>query len=389
MRFHSAVSDSDSSGRAVAEAIAAVQAAGGGGPLKVDVAFAFLTPHHRDDAEAILEKLWLELDPQTIVGCSAEGVIGGDKEIERQPGLGLLVAEMPGVRVHPFHIDGETHWRHVLTDPDELAERIGYGPLTRAVVGFGDPFTTPVGQFLEALDAGAAAASAGGGMASGAGAGGNVLFRNDQVFDSGFAGVSFSGPVAVETVVSQGCRPVGRAMVVTRSHDNVIESLGGKPALEVLRDTVMTLDEEEKHHLAHGLFVGRAISEYRDRFGRGDFLVRNVIGVDDAEKSVAVADYVRTGQTVQFHVRDAATAGEDLSLLLEAPEGGRAAGGRAPVQLQRPGDEAVRRRLPRRRPGPQGDAPHAGRGLLRRRGVRAGGREELHPRAHGQPGAVP
>lgn len=329
MRFHSAVSDKVSASDAVADVIASVQQGGvGGGPLKVDVAFAFLTAHHLDDAEAVLERLWLELDPQTIVGCSAEGVIGGDLEIERQPGLAVLAAEMPGVRIHPFHVGGETDWRHVLTDADELAERVGYGPETRAVIGFGDPFTTPTDQFLKAMDAGCPTAPLVGGMASSARQPGqNVLFRNDQILTEGFVGVSFSGPVEVETIVSQGCRPVGRPMVITKSHDNIVEALGGRPALEVLRETVMELSEEDRQHLANGLFLGRAISEYRDRFGRGDFLVRNVIGVDDEGKALGVADYVRTGQTVQFHVRDAATAGEDLGLLLEAQKGGSPAAG--------------------------------------------------------------
>ena len=332
MRFHSVVSDRENSAAAVEAVIEEIGEAGegdSGSPLKVDVAFAFMTAHHRDDADAVIERLWLELDPQTIVGCSAEGVIGGDLEIERQPGLAVLAAEMPLVRIHPFHVGGETDWRHVLTDADELAERVGYGPETRAVIGFGDPFTTPTDPFLKALDDACPAAPLVGGMASSARQPGqNVLLRNDQVLTDGFVGVSFSGPVEVETVVSQGCRPIGRPMVVTKSHDNIVEALGGRPALEVLRDTVMELGEDDRHHLANGLFLGRAISEYRERFGRGDFLVRNVIGVDDESKSLGVADYVRTGQTVQFHVRDAATAGEDLGMLLESQKAAeRAAGG--------------------------------------------------------------
>jgi len=133
----------------------------------------------------------------------------------------------------------------------------------------------------------------------------------------------------MDTCVSQGCRPVGRPMVIPRSKENVIEQLGGKAAMEALRDTVNELPEAERQKLANGLFLGRAVSEYREKFGRGDFLVRNVMGVDQEQGSIAVNDYVRTGQTVQFHVRDAATAGEDLSMLLcaERDKSVRAAGG--------------------------------------------------------------
>ncbi len=185
------------------------------------------------------------------------------------------------------------------------------------MIGFGDPFTTPINQFLLALDASSPNAPLVGGMASsGHAPGENVLFRNDRAYEEGFVGLSLAGPVSIETVVSQGCRPIGRPLVITRSHDNIIEQLGGKPAMQVLRDIVGKMDEAEQKQLQSGLFVGRAISEYREQFGRGDFLVRNLVGVDEESGSVAMADYVKTGQTVQFHVRDAATADEDLSILL-------------------------------------------------------------------------
>ena len=325
MRFHSAVNDVADAGAAVARAVAETRAA-----LRdaVDLAFLFFTADHLEEADAIVERVWADLDPQAVVGCCGEGVIGGDAEIERRPGLALLAASMPGVRVHSFHLRGDD-WHDVLEDDDALREKTGLGPETRATLAFGDPFTTPINQVLAAFDRAGKGVPFVGGMASAARQpGGNVLVRNDAVHVDGLVGVSLSGALEVETVVSQGCRPIGRPFVVTKAHDNVIEALGGKPALEMLRDTVTDLPEPERQKLANGLFVGRAINEYRDKWGRGDFLVRNVMGVDQDAGSLAVTDYVRVGQTVQFHMRDAATATEDLSLLLEnqaasdAPAGG-------------------------------------------------------------------
>ena len=321
MRFHSSVSEQDDSNAAAARAVAETHAALGDA---VDVVFLFFTADHRDDADAVVERVWNELEPQAVVGCSAEGVIGGDVEVERKPGLALLAASLPGVRVHSFHLRGDD-WHDVLEDDEALAERTGHGPETRAILAFGDPFTTPVNQVLGAFDRGAAGIPLVGGMASAARSpGGNLLVRNDAVHSDGLVGVSLSGPLEVETVVSQGCRPVGRPFVVTRARENVIEQLGGKPALEMLRETVTAMPESERQKLANGLFVGRAINEYREKWGRGDFLVRNVMGVDQEGGSLAVTDYVRVGQTVQFHMRDAGTATEDLSLLLE----GQVSGGR-------------------------------------------------------------
>ena len=168
-----------------------------------------------------------------------------------------------------------------------------------------------------------------GGMASaGYGPGENALIRNDQVFKQGMVGVSLSGPaLEVQTVVSQGCRPFGKTYVITKAHDNIIESLGGRPALSALRDAVMDLAEPDRQLLSKGLFVGRAISEYKEKFGRGDFLVRSVMNVDNETGAVTIGDHVRIGQTIQFQVRDAATATEDLALLLSPHGVPKAAGG--------------------------------------------------------------
>jgi len=315
VKFHVSVNDNESTPDALQSVIEDAAAH----VDDVDVALLFFTTHHRDQIGPAIEQAWLELDPQALVGCSGEGVIGGQREIERSPGMALLVGKLPpGVRVHPMHISTD-EWRHLLGSADDLRERLGLGDETRALIGFGDPWTTPLTQFMHALDELAPKVPLIGGMASGArGAGENVLIRNDQIFDAGFVGLSFSGAIDVQTVVSQGARPIGRSLVITKGHDNVIEQLGGKPAMSTLREMVMELGERDQMLLQHGLLIGQAISEYREKFGRGDFLVRNITGADQESGAFSVADYVRVGQTVQFHVRDAQSADEDLKLMLDA-----------------------------------------------------------------------
>lgn len=326
MRFHSGISDQEATDDAVADLIDQAHDALGDA---IDVATIFFTEHHREDIEAVIERLWLELDPQCMIGCSGEGVIGGSREIERAPGMSLLVGSLPDVRIQPFHIANESDWRECLSEAQSLREMLGIGPETRGLIAFGDPFTTPLSQLLPMLDRDAPGVPLIGGMASSARRPGqNMLVRNDEVYTQGMVGLSLSGPLKIATVVSQGCRPIGQHMIVTRSHENVIEQLGGKPAMEVLRGVVSELPASDQHLLQNGLFVGQAISEYREQFGRGDYLVRNVIGVDEESGSVSIADYVKTGQTVQFHVRDAQTADEDLKIMLETQKAlGPAPGG--------------------------------------------------------------
>jgi small ligand-binding sensory domain FIST len=160
-----------------------------------------------------------------------------------------------------------------------------------------------------------------GGLASAAEqANGNTLILDDAVYRAGLVGVSLRGPVRIDCVVSQGCRAVGPTFVVTKVQKNVIMTLGGRPALQVIRELIESMPGPEQELLKKGLFVGRVIDEYKDRFGRGDFLIRSVVGVEETNQAIAVAEILRVGQTIQFHLRDAKTADEDLALLLDAQQ---------------------------------------------------------------------
>ena len=66
------------------------------------------------------------------------------------------------------------------------------------------------------------------------------------------------------------------------------------------------------------MHIGIAIDEHRSRFERGDFLVRNLVGADQKAGAIAIGDLVQEGQTVQFQLRDARSASDDLHVLLAA-----------------------------------------------------------------------
>jgi small ligand-binding sensory domain FIST len=104
--------------------------------------------------------------------------------------------------------------------------------------------------------------------------------------------------------------------VITKAERNVIQELGGKPAYQRLIEVYATLATHEQAMLRRGLHVGRVVSEYQDKFEQGDFLVRNVMGVDQESGAIVLGDFVRPGQTVQFHVRDADTADGELKQML-------------------------------------------------------------------------
>ena len=124
------------------------------------------------------------------------------------------------------------------------------------------------------------------------------------------------GGVGVHTLVSQGCRPIGQPFIVTRAEGSLVLELGGRPAVSRLQELADEASADDRELLRHGLHVGLVVDEHRAEFGPGDFLVRNLLGADPNSGALVIGEQVRVGQTVQFHVRDAAAAAEDLDALL-------------------------------------------------------------------------
>ncbi|MGA2496749.1 MAG: FIST N-terminal domain-containing protein [Tepidisphaeraceae bacterium] len=313
MEFLSAISDHDNALHAIDTLIGDIAVRLDGRP---DVVFAFLTGPHTDNTLRVAERIQEQLEPQALVGCTAEGVLGLDREIERRPAISLLAARLPGVRAHAFYC-GPDDWPDLIPDETSLRQLFTPDDDSRITLAFADPFTTPAIQLLNGIDQALPGLPIVGGMASSASEPGqNRLILDGSVFSDGLVGLTLSGPLDAQTVVSQGCRPIGNTYVITRGKDNVIEQLGGRPAMEVAQEVLVDLTPAEQKLLENGLFVGRVIDEYREKFGRGDFLVRGVMRVNRSNGAIAITDYVRTGQTVQFHVRDAITADEDMTGLL-------------------------------------------------------------------------
>jgi small ligand-binding sensory domain FIST len=294
----------------------------------VDLALAFFSPAHREHAIEIAKSVHAALRPRCLLGCQGETVIGNEREVEEGPALALWLGRWQGqVALTPFHLMvEETSEGHALLGwPDDLAEA---APETSLIVALGDPYTFPADDFLREVNEEHAGLRVVGGMASGARQPGeNPLLIGEDVRGEGAVGVLLRGAVKARSVVSQGCRPIGKPMVITKAHDNVIQALGGHTALEQLQQLWQELGPRDQKLMQRGLHVGRVISEYQPTFQRGDFLIRNVMGLEQETGALAITDRVRVGQTVQFHVRDADTAHEDLEeMLAKAAQGPRPQG---------------------------------------------------------------
>src|ERR671917_1756774 len=224
------------------------------GPGPVTLALAFVTPHFAEFYDRLHEVLGGALGPETLLGCSAGGVIGGGEEVERLPAVTLTAARLPDVTVRPFHISGTLP---DLDDPPDSWERLV--GVKRAdepqFVLLADPFTARPETLLAGLDYAFPGSAKIGGLASGATSPGlNALFLDGEVHDSGTVGVALSGDVIVDTVVAQGCRPIGDLMQVTNCKENILYELDGRTALSALEELFAELDERDRGLAQTSLF---------------------------------------------------------------------------------------------------------------------------------------
>lgn len=278
-------------------------------PDRIDLALLFLGVGHAGAAGEVAARVTERLAPGTLVGVTAGAVVAGDRELEDPASLSLWAATLPGASITRLRYapPGESGQPAEWPEPPDG---------TAAAIVLADPFTFPADAFLAWWDRTSPGVPVSGGMASGATRPSDVrLILGGELVEGGAVGVALAG-VSARTLVSQGCRPVGESYTVTRAERNLVQELAGEAPVERIRATFAEADPSDQDLLRQGLHVGLAIDEYREHHERGDFLVRGVLGAQSGTGAIAVGDVVQVGQTLRFHVRDAASADEDLRELL-------------------------------------------------------------------------
>jgi small ligand-binding sensory domain FIST len=298
MKWASAISEHPVASSGIQEIVSRVtQDLAGSAP---DLMIAFISPHHQASYALLPEALAKAFPKATLLGCSGNGVIGDGHEVEERPAISLTAASMPGVTITPF-----TEVRALEREP-------------AAAVLLADPFTCDVQAMLSTLDQRYPRCRKVGGLASGArAAGGNALYLGGDIHRDGAVGVALDGDIVVDTLVAQGCRAIGKPMPVTSCQDNIILELDRKRPVDVLRDLHASLPNEDQVLMRHALHVGVEMNEGGMEFRAGEFLVRNLVGIDPESGAIAVGARMHPWQVVQFLLRDAKTAEHDLGAMLD------------------------------------------------------------------------
>jgi small ligand-binding sensory domain FIST len=282
----------------------------------VSLGLVFMTPKLFPYARQVLEILRVHCHIPLLAGCSSQSLIFDGVEVEQNAGLATALYCLPGADLQGVHFT-----------QSQVGEAggPGYWPLeigvernqTNGWLVFIDPFHLDSESWLRTWNEAYAPAPVMGGLA-----GGELteqltqVYLNGEVFEEGGVAISFSGDIRLAGVTSQGCTPIGQTWTLTRVERNIIHQIGNRPAYEVLAETFNTLPAEEQRTARGNLFIGLAVSEYREEFHRGDFLVRNLLAADPRSGAIAVGALPRTGQSMQFQRRSASAATEDLEELL-------------------------------------------------------------------------
>ncbi len=283
--------------RRVAEACLAQLGQGAG-----NLGFLYVTDYWSAELPDIHRFLARETGVGHWVGAVGIGICATGVEYLDQPAMSVLIGDFP---------DGSFD---VFREPDggggsELLQ-CGDAPASIAVV-HSDPLAGDVAKRIVSLARRTETGFLVGGLTSSRRQ--NRMLANG-VLDGGLSGVAFTDAVTVATRLSQGCSPIGPAHEVTGAQHNVVVTLDNRSALEVMRADLGVEANEELAQLGGQVFVGLSVAGS----DTGDYVVRNLIGIDPSSKLIAVGDRVRKGQRLHFCRRDGETARADMARMLDS-----------------------------------------------------------------------
>ncbi len=318
MKWANALSTRPSLEAAVAEV---VELASSSLQAPADLGLVFISSAFTSEYPRLLPLLQERLSVPVLIGCSGGGIVGMQQgqiqEMEGSPALSLTLAHLPNVEVKAFHVVAE-ELPDLDSSPTAWVDLFGVAPSpTPQFIVISEPFSSQINDLLQGLDFAYPGSVSVGGLASSSQIGGRIsLFINDRIYKEGTVGVALSGNIVLEAIVAQGCRPIGKPYQISSCERNILLELEAQPPLVVLRNLLESLSEYDRQLAQHSLFVGVARDEFKQNLEQGDFLIRNLLGVDPKFGAIAVGDRLRPGQRIQFHLRDAETSADDLEYLL-------------------------------------------------------------------------
>ena len=289
-----------------------------------DLVVAFVSVAYGSAMDRLPQALAPWLGAGQLFGCNAGGLIGGGTELEDEPGIALLAGQFGGATMTALHLEQAT--LPPLTASREIWWRLlDLGPASAAsFLLLTDPATIDAEACARGIDRAFPGATVVGGLASGASEPGAArLFANRDVHRSGGLLLALTGNIVIDPVIAQGCRAIGEPLFVTACDGNLLHGLDGRRPRDLLASLFSSLDEADREHFGDSLCIGLALPGLRESAGTGEFLMRNVLGLDPDSGALWVGARLARNTVVQFHLRDGRAASRELSARLGTALDGR------------------------------------------------------------------
>ncbi len=279
-------------------------------PAGANLGFAYVSDRLAPAAAEILEHLKEATGVREWVGTVGVGVLATGTEYFDEPALVLMVAALP---------EGEFQVFSGRSRPPPLGARTPSGAeAAHFAIVHGDPNTDDIPELIEDMSAKVASGYLVGGLSSSRQA---TFQLANEVLQGGLSGVVLSSAIDVATRLTQGCSPLRQGAdrapvrhVVTEGERNIIAALDGRPALDVLKEDLGEVAARDLRRAAQAIHAGLPVPGS----DTGDYLVRNLVGIDPQHKLIAIGGLVEPGMPILFCRRDRAAAHTDLLRMLDS-----------------------------------------------------------------------
>jgi small ligand-binding sensory domain FIST len=274
-------------------------------PERASLGFVYATDSHADRLQAIVEHLRAASGISHWVGTVGVAICTTGREYYQTPALAVMIGMLPpdSFRILPFYN------RSADTLPGSWDEWLSDSATHLALV-HGDPANSILPQLLGQLSEALPGGSVVGALTSSRGARPQVA---DDTLDGGLSGVVFNNKVSLVTGLTQGCSPIAAEHTITGCDGNVINRIDDRPALDVFNQDIGEILARDLSRAVGYIFAGLPVRGS----DTGDYMVRNLIGIDVRGKRIAIGDMIHQGQQIQFCRRDGQTALEDMQRMLD------------------------------------------------------------------------
>lgn len=273
-------------------------------PAPANVGFLYVTDALASSLPDILAYLQTHTGVVHWTGTVGTGICASGREYHDQPAMSLMLGSFPA-----------EHFRMLPSLTDNLDSFVqseqrwlGQHDYHFGIV-HGDPRNMGLPQLLGNVGDAVRGGFLVGGLASSRQGYAQIA---DGIVEDTLSGILFDAQIPVATALTQGCAPFGKSHTITSCQRNIAVRLDDRPALDVFREEIGELLARNLTRAAQTIGVALPVQGS----DTGDYLVRNLMGIDENNKLLAIGEMLNSGQSLQFCRRDPASAEADLRRML-------------------------------------------------------------------------